>query len=485
MSDEVLKQLAGLMARQTEILEKMGDGGLHTKAPATSMTAQTLYGPGGLFSTFGLDRAVITAHITPMGLGPLLQAFPALETDPRFPNITGYSGDIGDEPSVPCADAPTGYLKGCNLTAQFGRIQRDTDTIEIDAAIRRLRRGVSTDLLIMGDLLSADGGGLQRPANLSTDQILNSVAQSEMVGAGVALERKVATMLWQGTPANNVGTGYMEFPGLDVQIATGQVDADTNTACAAMDSDVKNFNWNRIDGTALDIVEYMLMLEEYLRHNAERMRLAPVEWIICMRPELWLELTAVWPCRYMTNRCTTAAGANVAVATDYESIQLRNTMRRDNTIEINGRTFRVLTDDGIYEYNNANNANCNPGEYASSIYFVPVTIRGNFPVTFWQFMDYRSTAFNAEVAQTRYPRFWTDDGRFLWSYEEISYCFKFHCKVEPRVILRTPQLAGRIDRIKYVPLQHLRAFDPDSPYWADGGVSLRAIPTTYAVWKPR
>jgi len=51
-------------------------------------------------------------------------------------------------------------------------------------------------------------------------------------------------------------------------------------------------------------------------------------------------------------------------------------------------------------------------------------------------------------------------------------------ETEPRIILKTPQLAARIQNVKYVPHQHLREPDPDGAYFFKGGVSTRA-PTSY------
>ena len=56
-------------------------------------------------------------------------------------------------------------------------------------------------------------------------------------------------------------------------------------------------------------------------------------------------------------------------------------------------------------------------------------------------------------------------------------------KIEPRVVLRTPHLAAKLTNIMYTPLVHLRDWSPDSPYWQDGGVSIRTQTTSYAVWK--
>ena len=79
----------------------------------------------------------------------------------------------------------------------------------------------------MGEML---GMGNMNPAGMSQAQLTDMVVHAEMVGVGVQMERKLATMLWQGSTANNTsGGGYKEFPGLDDQIATGQIDAETGT----------------------------------------------------------------------------------------------------------------------------------------------------------------------------------------------------------------------------------------------------------------
>jgi hypothetical protein len=61
-------------------------------------------------------------------------------------------------------------------------------------------------------------------------------------------------------------------------------------------------------------------------------------------------------------------------------------------------------------------------------------------------------------------------------------------KTEDRVVLRTPQLSGRLDLVKYSPLQHGRDSDPSSPYFMDGGISINTstlVSTPYAVWSAR
>jgi hypothetical protein len=348
----------------------------------------------------------------------------------------------------------------------------------MDKVMLRINRSDFKDLVLAGEVL-----GLTDlvPSGLNQSQILNVVTMSEMVVDGVNAERKFVQDIWQGTVA--AGT----FPGLDVQITTGHIDADTGTACPAVDSDVKSFNFNNVDGTdTLDIVRYLSMIEYYLYYNAEKMGLLPVKWVIVMRDQLWHELSAVWPIIYNTDRSASVPAAGVTLFLDGREVTAeRDRMRGARTLAINGRTLEVVTDSGIYEHNNANNGNLGAGEYASSIYFVPLTIGGNIPATFIEYVDYRQS--QPDTAQlAAFPGapdyFWTDNGMYSWAVDQNRWCYQLSLKIEPRIVLRTPHLAGRLDYCKYIPLQHLRENDPTSPYNADGGVSFRTPTAAQAVW---
>lgn len=484
METEYMEKLAAILDGQQNLMQALAAKGgvqLGKKTAGNVNTAGLLFGAGGVFSTPGLEPDIITAHIRPHGLLSELPMFPSVIEQPRFGSITGFTGTTGNEPANPCSDAPSGYMKGCNLTAAFGRVQRDTNTIEWDKVMLQLRGGITTDLTLRGRLLGLDN---LNPADLNEADVLNIVTMAEMVGVGAQLERLNSRLLWTGNPANNnIGGGYKEPPGLDRQIATGQIDSETAIACQALDSDVKNFNRSPVDGTARSIVEYLSMLEFYLRYNAQRMGLDPVTWVIVMRPELWFTLSEVWPCQYNTSRCATAViGAVSSVFIDgRENIAERDAMRNGKYIDINGNRYPVVVDTGIFEYTNINDANLLPGQYASSIYMIPLTITGGFPVTYLEHVDYRQGA--RDLALLRgLENFWTDRGLYSWALEQVKWCYKLSAKIEWRVVLRTPQLAGRIDLVRYQPLQHLRSPDPSSPYFADGGVSLRPAPATSHVW---
>lgn len=477
---DVAEQTAKSNQLMQQVVNKQaGYDSPYLKAAANVQTANQLHGFDGLWATT-TERNVITAHVRPKGIGSILPKFASVDENPRFGILTGYTAAEGAEPLNACDDAPAGFVKGCTLTARYGMIRRDTQTIEWDKVQRRLHRGDFMDLQLKGRVLGLTN---LEPGGLNERQILNILTMSEMVTAGVLTERKLVNEIWQGTWSGLT----TEFPGLDSQIATGQVDADNNNVtCPAVDSDVKDFAYDDIEGSGRSIVEYMSMMEWFLFFNADRMGLDPVQWVIVLRPELWQVLTEVWPCQYNTNRCSSAMlGTDSRTVIDgRENIADRDSMRRGMTIEINGRVYPVVTDDGIFEANNINDGNLNAAEYASSIYFVPLTITGNFPVTYMQYINYKHPISNTNLSLLRGTNhFWTDDGIFTWAAEYEKWCYKLALKTEQRIILRTPHLAGKIQNVKYVPLQHLRSSDPASPYFADGGVSLRDTDDTFsAAW---
>jgi len=464
----------------TDLVKQVATNGSHTKAPANTATYTELHGLGGLFSGPGMDRDVISTHVRPRGLASALPKFPTVYEDPTYGTLVGFSDDQGNEPAQPCNDAPDGFIKACNLTARLGRVARDTRTIEMDKVMLRVNRGDFTDLRLVGEVLGLTG---LYPQDMSSRQILNVVSVSELINAAIRLERKLCDHVWNGSPANNnPGGGYKEFPGLDNQIVTGQVDADTNTTCPSLDADVKDFEYNDVCGTTQDIVEVMSAMEYFIHSLADDTGMLPASWVWVMRPQLFYELTACWPCKYNTNRCTSIGGDHQVITDGRENIGERDAMRQQLYIDVNGRRYPVVLDNCIYEQNSTNDsANLNDGEFASSIYFVPLRVTGNFPVTYMEYLDYRAAAGDVSLMRGR-EDFWLSNGMYSWAVEQTKWCWKYSIKSEQRVILRTPQLSGKIDNVRFSPLQHLRDPMPDNTHWVDGGVSIRSAGTRYSVW---
>jgi len=500
MNEQEQKQFLEFAKMYTAFKAANGEDGVKnvlmpelTKTLTGTNTAPLLFGNTGLFTTQGLESDIITAYVRPKGLMGEIPSFDSVLEQPVFGTITGVQDDNATAVNNPCDDAPSGYLKGCNITAQFGRLQFDTQEMEFDKIFLQLNSGVNTELRLRGRLLGMN----EDMGNLNEEDVLNIVIGAEMVKVGMLMQRGTSTQMglvqqvWQGAIGNNsAGGGYKNFPGLDVQITTGHVDFSTGTTCPAIDSDVKDFNYQLVSAVNANnvplITWYLSTLEFYLKHNATRMGLDPVEWVVGMRPELWDELTQYWPIAYNTNRGAEvlANATNVRLNLDASvMVEQRDRMRETMMIAINGRMYRVITDDGINEATNINNANVGLGQYASSIYMVPLSISGGFPTTYFEHIDYRRGATLAGVSRLMGKEdFWTDRGMYSWAIENQKWCFKLSAKTERRIVLRTPQLAGRIDNVLYEPLQHLRSSFDGSPYLANGGVSTRAATSFNSVW---
>jgi hypothetical protein len=467
---DILETLADVFERQNALMKEAQDA---VKSVNAGQTANKLHGPTGLFSTPGLERDVISSVMRPQSFASALPVLPTVTEDPRFPSLTGFATDMtGTQPALPCNDAPVAQMKGCNLTARFGQLRFDTNTIDIAETFMQVNRGEMRDLVLRGRLLGMTN---LQPSSIDEAGVINILTKSEMVIAGTLAERELSKQIWQGSVA------LKQFPGLDAQIATGIKDADTEVACPALDSDIKDFAYDLIGGSGRDIVEYLSSMMFYLETNAQSMGLDPVSFMIVMRPELWFELSSVWPIKYNTNKNVAVPTNNMVMIDGRQNIVDRDQMRNSMYLDINGKRYPVMVDTGIFEHNNVNNANCLPGQYASSIYVLPLTIQGNFPVLYREYMDFRAADSNSTLLKGM-QTFWTDNGIYSWAIEENKWCYKLALRTKQRIVLRAPHLAGKLQRVKYVPLQHVRSAYPGDPYNFSGGVSMRSFTPGKSVW---
>lgn len=482
--------LSEAIQEQTKFLKAMyleqGGGNREKAALVNAHTGTLLHGPGGLFNTPGLDEAIISLHVRARGLASVLPSYPDNNTNPWFGFITGFSDDQGEEPVYPCDDAPTGYMKSGVLSAKYGRISRDTNTIRWPDTVMQINRGEMSDLRLYGQLLNNPSESGIAPRGLTENNILDNVVLAEQVMAGVRMERKISKLTWTGSASvQTAGKGYVEPPGLDDQIATGQVDAELNIALPSADSTIINYAYGNVEAT--DIVEPMEEMEDKLFNKAVDTGVDPVQWVVVMRPMAWRAISSVWPMAYNTH-----AGINLIngitnaryIIDGRVNTNERDEMRRNMKIMLNGRPYDVVIDNMIREDNSTTDANLATNEFASGAYFIPLTIVGGLPVTYFNHVDYRLSQLSGQVPGNLLT-FWSDGGRYLWSYDGKFTCFKLKMETDWRVVLRTPHLAGKVQRIKYTrKYAVLDDADPTSPYWKNGGASLRnfAGPTRYSVW---
>jgi len=468
--------------------ESNGRVGYKHPTPAGTPTTNYMHGPGGIFGVDGLERDVISTRVMPRGLIGELPAVSTLRTNPLYPYLTGFEADTGAEPNNVCDDPPVaGPTKSCIQTAQFGRYSRMTKEIEANRVGQQTDRGEFLDLTLLNDPLVRGDGILEMNTVPGNVNLRREVLQA-FVEVGVSIQNLLIPQLYTGNPANNsAGGGSAEFPGLDILISTNKVDALTGTECPSLDSDIKDFNYGIIDevSNGTDIVEVTTIMSRFLRHNANRMGFDPVTWAITMRRELFWELTAIWPCSYLTQRCIflDSNGAERVNVDGRDMVEFRDQMRLESFLLIDGFRFPVIIDDGIVEEDDSDNVNILAGQFASDIYFIPMTVRGGRPVTFMEYLDYNQGAMVAIQDGRVGEYFWTDGGRFLWHAKPpLNWCLQWVTKIEPRVILLTPQLAGRIQNVRYAPLQHTRDPFPSDAYFVDGGETSRVGPSLFSDW---
>lgn len=450
-----------------------------------------IHGPGGLFGIRGLERDVISTHTQFTGsLGEMLPFQGSIDMNPLFPYITGYLRSDQKEKNAVCDNPPeANHFKTCIQTTQFGRKEFKTRQAEINAIGQRINRGEFMDLRVVNSPLVPAMAGLI--GNIygnglgSQNQILAGREMvARLVEIVVAFQRWFCPQIFTGNPANNsAGGGYKEFMGLDLLIGTNKVDAETGTTCPSLYSDIKDFGYRQVSSNAdPNIVRTITTMMRILNRKAEQQGMAPADIRIAMREPLFYELTRFWPCQYNTDGCNVGQTDNREVSSS-ELVRFRDELRNGKYLLVDGRKVPVILDDCIMEENRADNAAIPIGGFASDIYFVPFSIMGgNYRTLYLEHRDYRNDVLPAASDIHALPTFfWSDNGVALWSLKAPdNWCIEAICKIEPRLILRTPQLAGRLQNVVYVPLQHTDDPLPSQDYHVNGGVRTgRPWPSPY------
>lgn len=460
-----------------------------------------VHGPGGLFGVRGLKQGIISVFTQITGsLGEVIPigatSANAMENDinPLFPYIVDFNRSDQKEKNAICDNpAEAGGMSVCIQTTQFGRKEFKTRQVEINKIGQSINRGEFFDLQLLNSPLVNQMGGLMASSFGLSNQTA-ALAGREMLmrflEVGVAYQRWFCPQVYTGNPSNNsAGGGYKEFPGLDLLISTTKIDALSGAACPGLRSDIKDFAYKNVTTTTGNsgIVYIFQQLFHTLQNRARQNNLGPVEWAIVMRSDLFYAITAVWPYQYNTDLAafTTASGGSVSIANGFAVTQ-RDDMRAGQYLLIDGIRYRVILDDCIAELNNSTSSSKDAaGCFSSDIYIVPLTARGGTLRTlYWEYYDYGKGTMPAVSDARANPFFWSDNGVFLWHLKAPdNWCVEAISKVEPRLILLTPQLAGRLTNVQYCPLQHVNDPLPSSPYHVTGGNnSGYPMPSPYSAW---
>lgn len=451
-----------------------------------------VYGTGGLFGVRGLERDIISTHTQIGGsLGEMIPIRSSIDTNPLVPYITGFLRSDQQEKNAVC-DNPVqaANFKTGILTTVFGRKEFKTRQLEINRVGQRRNRGEFHDLNILnGPLVDGMSGLMQNFYGLSGQSSILAGREMAMrlVEVAVAYQRWFCPQVYVGNPANSsAGGGYKEFPGLDLLIGTNKVDALSGTALPSLYSTIINFAYKQVSATAdPNIVRVLVSMYHYLQEKARKQGLDTVDLRFVMRTGAFYELSRFWACQYWTDACSSANAAMSLNVDAKAQTDFRDAMRTGKYLLIDGVQVPVILDDCIYEENNSVNGTIPLGGFASDIYIVPFTARGGTIQTlFWEYYDYRLDVMPAVNDARANAFFWSDNGVFLWGVKPPdNWCVELISKMEPRLRLLTPQLAGRLTNVAYVPFIHEDDPLPSQYYFVNGGVSTgRPAASPYSEW---
>lgn len=455
----------------------------HDAPSGTPSGVQYSHGPGGNLTWPGVDPQVWSAMMGADSLLSQLPTMPSLYTNPTYVTLTGVTDESGNEMDGVCDDAPiAGLVKACMTTSVFGKYDRATPLLDITRLGQRTDRADPVDLRLMNSPIGRGGpfAGLNAidpaPADLLTNEI-----ERKFWERNITFQRLLSRQLWIGNPADNsAGGGYKEMTGLSILVNTGYVDAETNQLCPSMDSFVRSFGSAAVHDNSDNTVAALTNMYHQLKERARRSGVGPVRWVLAMSSGLFYELTAIWPCSYLSFRCASVLDGNGAMRGNIDAqdaVRFRDEMRAGRYLIMDGERVEVITDDGIPE-TDGNEGATPRGCFTSDIYFLPMSVGGTATL-FLEYFQYSNPSINDALQGMVLGRI---DGAFLTWPRQRNMCVSWQSEIQPRLVLRTPWLAARLSNVKYCPIDHEPQPYPDDPYHTNGGVTTRSGPSYHTLW---
>lgn len=465
--------------------------------PSVNPAGPYSHGQGGLFSRPGADTRIFSTIMLPEA--GLLDALPVM-FDPMAGQFGGFdsplntvitgvtSGNLDtytNQPTGVCDPGPEGgLLKLCTFVTPFGKYS-GSFTVDLNK-MGHLRDYADNPNQMIMNLADPEGNMMPTlPGNLR-NLVANEVVK-RLYQTGVSFKRMLVDRIWQGNPTNSVGSNnWRDLMGLELLVnENNKVDYETSAVCTAANSDIKDFNYQRIDTNVAMIYEYLDMIYAYSMWNARKQGLGVPNYVWVMRPELFDELAKIWPVAQITEALAAMAGfaQGQINLTGNEVLAMRNALRDGSYLPIRGRLIPVILDDSMPEKNNITNAQLAAGVYASDIYLIPMSVLGGFPVTFIEPYNQANPLVDAVVAGSNLTHTWTSDGgQFRWYVNANRNCIQWNFTTEFRIKMLTTQLAGRLQNVAYSPLQKMRDWRPSSTYFHNGGGTSFSESKFYTAW---
>lgn len=461
----------------------------HDPSPANALGTNVPHGLeaaghpfAGLWTTPGPRPDMWAMFARPRSIAQLLvSGAVSREQRSEFEILTGITAGSGSNPVNFCDPAPkAGLAKSCIHRAYFGALRLDTNTTELPTLGGYLN-AADYDRSIIN--LEATNNPFV-PDILANATNPNSQTFMELFTAGIQFERISEQLIFQGNNTVALGastfTGVMrEFNGFDNEITTGRVDAIANVACPAADSLVQSWGSALITGSVAgpggvfyNIVEVLTEMWHYLKTKAEQQNMLPTTWVMSMRYDLFRALTRAWSCIYVTNGCNVASGSQPNNIDAVSQKQMQDEMFNGRFLWMDGERVPVVCSDGIA--NTAIN-----GGFRSDIYFIPLNSLG-VRTTFIEFFDQANnviTDYNNVAGPSNYRTL--NNGAMALARMDNGFCLQYRLAMQPRLIMRTPQLAARLTNIVHRNFIYSDDPFPGGVYHRDGGQTQRYSPTLF------
>lgn len=450
------------------------------------------HGNTGLFSTPGTDPQVFSAMLMPTGgLADDIPVMPAGTSAPEgyggydvplYTIITGVTKgpmeERANQRATACGKAPeAGLVKACTQTAPYGLFSASL-SMNMHKVGHLLNSGEPTNLSIVN---RPPGSDFQVPDFLrGLGPAFFTELGKKLFESGMSFRRYVNSITYDASPANNIGDGYAEYVGVDLQVNTGKVDAIMGNLCPAVDSIIRDFGSQRVDVYGAGLVKQFDDIVRQIRYRSSRMGLGEPMITAYMRQEAFDEIVKYWPIQYyMEALAQISQYTNGRVSFNAnETAVMRDDMRNNLFLPVRGARLRIVLDDTIPETVVGN------GIFSSDIYFITKSVfGGGLPTVYWEAFNQNNAQARALEALTAGQTWTSDGGVFRWYSNHRNGCIELTWEGQWRMINRTTWLDARLQNVAYAPLYHLSGdWDPDSGYFLNGGRTNTNEQKWYTDW---
>lgn len=433
----------------------------------------------GLFTLCGLENPIFSTLTTGTSLASRIPMERTVVENPLVGYLAGYEApaevvDPDNDPAVTgdCFIAPpVGSLLTCTELYEFGYNAWRTQEVNIRTINQRLNAGETMPVRVAN----------QPVVDWLTNNMFSNwpTMRANMFSNEIAIRWQMMAMAHQTSIAKALYTGTgltrKQFKGLQQIVNTGHVDVKSGDACPSVDSLVVDFGDVDIATVAgaEDLVQKITDIYYYLVDTARRMNFGEVDWKLVMPRQMFHEITARWPTQAAAWQTYTSNASLSVNVNSSDMLELSDRMRRGSYLLIEGQRVEVILDDfSPTTYGDSQK------EQSGDIYFLPFTVQGGTQqVLYWEVYNWQGTMDQLHAADPREMRNWSDGGTFYWSRipETMPGCLSWQTEIRLRLILRTPQLAARLQNVKFNREIPSRSSDPYDPYYVSGGTGARGV----------